>query len=73
MGTARFDEIIHFAARNVDVAIRCGGCRRVRYMKAEEMADVFGLATRVVTAERRLKCRACGHKGAKLAPVPRFE
>lgn len=33
---------------------------------------MFSLATRVAAAERRLKCRECGHKGAKLAPVPKL-
>ena len=73
MGTARIETILDFARLEVDVAIRCDGCRRTRHMTAGEMATVFGLATRVGAAERRLTCRECGHKGAKLAPIPRLE
>lgn len=36
-------------------------------------AAVFGEALRIVTAQRRLRCSACGHKRAKLAPIPRLE
>ena len=72
MGTARIDTIMDFARLNVDVAVRCGGCRRKRHLTAEEIEAVFGLATRVATAERRLKCGECGHKGARLSPVPRL-
>jgi hypothetical protein len=72
MGSARFELVMDYSARGVDVAIRCEGSRRTRYMTAQELVDVFGPARRV-TAERRLRCRECGHKGAKLAPVPKLE
>jgi hypothetical protein len=52
-----------FARLNVDVAIRCNGCRYTRHMTAEEVEAVFGLATRLIVAQRRLKCSKCGHKG----------
>lgn len=73
MGTARFETIMDFARREVDVAVRCRGCRYTRHMKADQVGDVFGLGTRIATAERRLRCSKCGHKGARLAPIPRLE
>jgi hypothetical protein len=72
MGSARIETIVDYVRLHVDVAIRCLGCRRTRNMTADEMAAVFGLPTRIVTAERRLRCSKCGHKGAKLAPIPRL-
>lgn len=73
MGTAKFETLMDFAKREVDVAIRCQGCRRVRKVKIEVLADVLSLGTRVVEAERRLRCGECGHRGARLAPILRLE
>ena len=73
MGTARFETLVDYAKREVDVGIRCEGCRRVRYMTVAQLGDVFGLATRRDAIERRLRCSQCGHKGARLAPIPRLE
>jgi hypothetical protein len=73
MATARFETIMDYLRLNVDVAVRCTGCRRTRYMRAEELEAVFGVAARVLVAQRRFKCGECGHKGAKLAPIPRLE
>ena len=73
MGTSRFETIMDFARRNVDVAMRCQGCKRIRKMTVEELGTVFGLATKVATAERRLRCSQCDHKGARLTPIPRIE
>ena len=73
MGNFRFETILDFSSKQVDVAVRCDGCRRVRYLTAAQVADIFGIACRIVTAERRLRCSQCGHKGAKLAPIPRLE
>lgn len=73
MGTARFETIMDFLRLNVDVAVRCSGCRRIRYMTAEELEAVFGAPTRLLTAQRRLRCSQCGHRGAKLAPIPRMQ
>jgi len=73
MGSARFRTVVDFARLGVDVAIRCEGCRRIRYMQANELGIVLGVGTRIFVAERRLKCSKCGHKGAKLAPIPRLE
>jgi hypothetical protein len=72
MGSARIETILDFARLNVDAAIRCDGCRRKRNMTAEELAVVFGIGARVATAERRLRCSACGHKGARVAPIPKL-
>jgi DNA-directed RNA polymerase subunit RPC12/RpoP len=72
MGTARFETLMDFARRNVDVAIQCEGCRYRRSMPHEELEAVFGMGTRVVEVRRRLRCSKCGHKGAKLAPIPRL-
>jgi DNA-directed RNA polymerase subunit RPC12/RpoP len=63
MGTARIETIMDFARLKVDVAIRCDGCRHKRHMRFEQMEAVFGLGTRIVEAQRRLKCSQCGHKG----------
>ena len=62
-----------FASYGVDVAIRCEGCRRTRHMTRDEVAAVFGPGTRIPTAERRLRCSRCGHKGARMRPIPRLE
>lgn len=73
MGTARFEKVIDYAIRKVDVAVRCEGCRHVRNLTVEQLADIFGLATRLAEVRRRLTCSKCGHKGAKLAPIPKLE
>jgi hypothetical protein len=63
MGTARFETIMDFARYQVDVAIRCDGCLRTRHLSDAQMEAVFGIGVRIATAERRLKCRVCGHEG----------
>jgi len=73
MATARFETIMDFARQDVDAAVRCEGCRHVRKLTAEQLATIFGLGTRIVTAERRLRCSRCDHKGARLRPIPRLE
>jgi hypothetical protein len=73
MGTARFETVMDYARREVDVAIRCEGCRRVRNMTADQLGAVFGLDGKRLAIERRLRCSQCGHKGAKLAPIPKLE
>jgi hypothetical protein len=73
MGTARFETILDYARYDVDAAIRCGGCGHTRYLKLEQLEAIFGLGTRIGTAARRLKCSKCGHKGAKVTPVPRLD
>ena len=52
MGTARFDTVMSYSPRGVDIAIRSHGCRRVRYMRADELGDVSGLATRRASLPR---------------------
>jgi hypothetical protein len=42
-------------------------------MKLEQFEAVFGIATPIVTVQRRLRCSKCGHKGARIAPIPRME
>ncbi len=73
MGTARFDTVGDFFKYKVDVAIRCDNCRRKRILTAEQVEAIFGLGTRIVTAERRLRCSHCKAKGGRLAPIPRLE
>lgn len=69
MGTARFETVLDYGRRGVDVAIRCEGCRYVRNLTADQLQAIFGGA-RIIEAQRRLRCSQCGHRGAKLAPIP---
>ncbi|HEV2079999.1 MAG TPA: hypothetical protein VGR19_08935 [Allosphingosinicella sp.] len=73
MGSARFETVMDFAPLEVDAVIRCEGCRYSRNLTAEQLATMFGLGTRLAEVRRRLVCSRCGHKGAKLAPIPRLE
>lgn len=73
MGTARFETITDYIRREVDIAIRCLGCGHTRDMKADSLVAIFGLSVRVAEVKRRLRCRQCGHKGAKLAPIPKLK
>ncbi len=72
MGTARFETIGDYLRYDVDVAIRCDGCRYRRTLTAEQIQAIFGLGTRIITAQRRLRCSRCGAKGGRLAPIPRL-
>ena len=73
VGSARFEIVMDYAVRGVDVALRCGGCRHTRFLTSAQAADIFGLAERITRAERRLRCSRCGHKGGRMAPIPRLE
>jgi DNA-directed RNA polymerase subunit RPC12/RpoP len=74
MGTARFETLMDFARREVDVGVRCLGCGYTRCIQIEQLEAVMGgWAVTVRRAERRLKCTKCGHRGARLAPVLRLD
>ena len=72
MGTARFETVGDYLRHKVDVAIRCDRCRHKRTLTAEQLEAIFGLGTRLVTAERRLRCGKCQGKGGRLAPIPKL-
>ena len=69
----RFETILDYARHGYDVAIRCEACRHRRFLTVEQVIDIFGLATRIGRAELRLRCMHCGHKGGRMAPIPRLE
>lgn len=73
MGCARFETVLDYFKRDVDVAVRCEGCRHLRHMTREQFEAVFGIECRLIVAARRLRCSRCGHKGARLAAIPRLE
>ena len=69
----RFETILDYARHEVDVAIRCNGCRHRRFLTVEQVIDIFGIATRIGRAEHRLRCMQCGHKGGRMAPIAKLE
>ena len=62
-----------FARLKVDAAIRCEGCGHSRVVKVADLAAALGWGTRIPVAQQRLKCNACGRRGARLTPVPRVD
>lgn len=72
MGTTRFGTIGDFMRHGVDVAIRCDNCRRKSTLSAEQVEAIFALGTRIIAAQRRLRCSHCKAKGGRLAPIPRL-
>lgn len=62
-----------FVRYDADVMVRCRSCRRTRRFDALEFSGQFGpMGSSLLVSElrRRLKCSACGHRGADIAPVP---
>ena len=44
MGSARLDTVFDFARLEVDVAVRCLGCRYTRKLRAEQLLAIFDAA-----------------------------
>jgi hypothetical protein len=72
MASAKFESMLDFAKRDVDVAIRCNHCRHTRMLTIEQACDIFGMATRVARAQSRCRCSECGGRGARMTPIPKL-
>jgi hypothetical protein len=74
MGSKPPRTFLDFEGLDADAGVRCGGCTRTLTIDARELASHFGalgLVEPVVKLAARLKCRSCGHRGARIIPVPR--
>jgi hypothetical protein len=66
MGNARFITLFDFARYRCSLmAVRCR-CGRVRHLPPAVLAEAFAWSATIREAERRLKCAACGKRGARL-------
>lgn len=72
---ARFRALQDFIAAQVDVMVECLGCgRRVR-ADPRRIVRALPVKWRMTLGYQasRLRCAECGHRGARLAPVPRIK
>lgn len=66
--------LLDYARFDADAAVRCGGCQRTVTVDARALAARFGplgLVRDAAALAPRLKCHSCGHRGARIVPVPR--
>ena len=70
MGTAKFETIVDFAAREVDIVIRCRCGHSVR-ITPEAFAARLGWGCRVAQTAACFRCSLCGRKAARLLPAIR--
>lgn len=69
MGNKRFDTTFSFSIAKANARVVCLGCGRERVIGGAvffRLMDPMPLKE----AEKRLRCAACNHKGAKVYPVP---
>jgi hypothetical protein len=72
MGSARFELIIDFYRHEVDVALRCDGCKHTRCLTVQQVGKIFGIEERIAKCAKRLVCSRCGHKGGRMTPIPKL-
>jgi transcription elongation factor Elf1 len=70
MGTRQIRTTADFHRAKANARVVCLGCQRVRIVHARTLALWFIVPVQVETAARRMRCSQCGHRGAKLSPVP---
>lgn len=70
MGTRQIRTAADFHRAKVNARVVCLGCNCVRVVDACTLTLWFVVPVQVELAGRRLLCRQCGHRGAKLTPVP---
>jgi hypothetical protein len=70
MGTRQIRTTADFHPAKANARVVCLGCHRVRIVHARTLALWFIVPVQVEQAARRMRCNQCGHRGAKLSPVP---
>ena len=73
MGRKRPMNLLEYPHFGADAAVRCGGCGRTATFAPRDLGErfgSFGMVRPVETLALRLKCYACGHRGALIIPVP---
>lgn len=73
MGTKRFDSVFDYTKWGCDIAVscRCGHKARLETKEIMKACVLNGLDTRMPAIRARLKCKACGSREVRCAPVPR--
>ena len=54
------------------VEVVCLGCKRCPSVDIIALAATYGETTTIAEIGRRARCSVCGHKGAKLNPIPDY-
>ena len=72
MGSARFELIIDFYRHEVDVALRCDGCKHTRFLIVQQVGRIFGIEERIAKCAKRLVRSHRGHKGGRMTPIPKL-
>lgn len=73
MGSARFEPIIDFYRHEVDVALRCNGCKHTRFLTVQQVGKIFGIEERITRCAKRLLCSGCGHRGGRMTAIPKLD
>ncbi len=71
-GRIKLDSNSEFARQGWAVRVTCGGCGNVSVRNAIELIGELhrrGVSLGVEQAERRMKCKACGVREAKIQPA----
>jgi hypothetical protein len=71
MARHKLYSVSDFARRGYNLRIRCLGCERVIDASAVEMLQELHRrrARQIEAMEHRMRCQACGHRGAHISPV----
>jgi len=59
-----------FTRFQANARIYCLVCHRSRIVEGAVITQWFGAGVAIEDAARRMKCRKCGGRGAKISPVP---